>query len=112
MAKDKDYIKLIHTSRWVKLRRDKLTANPCCQSCEEKGIVRAATEVHHIRPVEYGLNKADKERLMFDYYNLQSLCHECHVNAHIELGKGGRKATARTENERLKAFENKYLKDD
>lgn len=28
MAKDKDYRRLIHTSRWLALRRSKLTACP------------------------------------------------------------------------------------
>ena len=84
MAKDKDYIKLIHTQRWLRLRRDKLTAQPLCEECRKAGLVTAATEVHHRVPVEYGLSYWQKERLMFDAGNLVALCHDCHVKAHME----------------------------
>lgn len=69
MAKDKDYIRLIHTAKWLRLRRDKLNDTPLCERCEELGRVAAATEVHHVIPVEDGLTKQEKERLMFDYFN-------------------------------------------
>ena len=39
MAKDKEYIKLIHTSRWLRLRRDVLSAHPLCQACEAEGLL-------------------------------------------------------------------------
>ena len=54
MAKDKDYKRMIHTSRWLKLRRDKLSDYPLCERCEQMGKVTAATEVHHVHPVEMG----------------------------------------------------------
>lgn len=95
MAKDKDYIKLIHTQRWLRLRRDKLTAQPLCEECRKAGFVTAATEVHHRVPVEYGLSYWQKERLMFDAGNLVALCHDCHVKAHMEMGRGGKAATKR-----------------
>ena len=82
MAKDKDYRRLIHSNRWIKLRRAKLTACPLCEDCKETGRITPATEVHHIKPVEDALNLADKESLMFDIHNLRALCHDCHVAAH------------------------------
>lgn len=51
MAKDKDYIRMIHTARWLRLRRDKLTVQPLCERCEEEGRLAPATEVHHVLPV-------------------------------------------------------------
>ena len=54
MAKDADYRRLIHTARWLRLRRDTLTAHPLCERCQVDGYVTPATEVHHVRPVEDG----------------------------------------------------------
>lgn len=95
MAKDKDYIKLIHTSRWVRLRHEVLTSHPLCERCEAEGYITPACEVHHRTPVEYGLNYAEKYRLMFDPKNLCALCHDCHVRTHTEMGRSGKEATRR-----------------
>ena len=66
MAKDKDYIKLIHTPRWLRLRRDTLTAHPLCERCQAEGYITPAIEVHHRKPVEDGINYTEKYRLMYD----------------------------------------------
>ncbi len=110
MAKDKDYIRFIHTARWLRLRRDKLSDYPLCERCEELGKVTAATEVHHIIPVENGLTRAEKERLMFDYFNLKALCHECHVKVHTDMGRCGKVQAKNRAKEHLKRFVNKFLK--
>lgn len=73
---------MIHTERWLRLRRAKLTRAPLCERCSEEGRTSAATEVHHVKPVEDGLTCREKERLMFDYHNLRALCHDCHVRTH------------------------------
>ena len=109
MAKDKDYQQLIHTERWLKLRRDKLTAQPLCERCQLDGIVTPATEVHHVTPVEDGLTYAAKRRLMYDPHNLRSLCHACHVKTHTELGRCGREATKRRNAEQVAAVVNKFF---
>lgn len=110
MAKDKDYRRLIHTNRWVKLRRSKLTANPLCEDCFDMGYVTPATEVHHVKPVEDALTAADKEALMFDPHNLRSLCRACHIAAHVALGRGGKTHARRRAQEKLKSFTEKFLK--
>lgn len=109
MAKDKDYIQLIHTNRWLKLRRDKLSAQPLCERCCESGTVRAATEVHHVIPVEDGLTRAEKERLMYDYSNLRALCHDCHVKTHTEMGRCGKELAKKRAREHLKRFKERFL---
>lgn len=109
MAKDKDYIQLIHTNRWLKLRRDKLSAQPLCERCCESGTVRAATEVHHVTPVEDGLTRAEKERLMYDYSNLRALCHDCHVKTHTEMGRCGKEQAKKRAREHLKRFKERFL---
>lgn len=110
MAKDKEYIRLIHTAKWVRLRRDKLTNHPLCERCEDIGRVTAATEVHHIIPVENGLTKAEKERLMYDPTNLRALCHDCHVKTHTEMGRCGRTQAQSRAKEHLRQFVKKFLK--
>lgn len=95
MAKDADYIRMIHTSRWTTLRRLVLTESPLCSDCRKRDLVRPASEVHHITPVEHGLSRREKERLMFNPGNLVALCHDCHVARHVELGRSGKEATRR-----------------
>lgn len=109
MAKDKDYQRLIHTDRWLKLRRDKLTTTPLCERCQQQGIVTPATEVHHVTPVEDGLSLAEKRRLMYDPHNLRALCHDCHVQTHVELGRCGRVATKRRNAEQVKNIIDKFF---
>jgi 5-methylcytosine-specific restriction protein A len=93
MAKDEIYNKLIHTTRWLRLRRDKLTKHPLCQRCADEGRITPATEVHHVSPVEEAVSYAERERRMYDANNLRSLCHHCHVLTHTEVGRSGKAAT-------------------
>lgn len=109
MAKDKDYNKLIHTQRWLRLRRDVLTAHPLCERCEKEGYITPATEVHHRRPVEYGVNYDEKQRLMYDANNLCPLCHSCHVIEHIEMGRSGKEATRRRNAEQVAGVIKKFF---
>lgn len=112
MAKDEDYIQLINTARWRRLRKAKLTASPVCERCKEEGRLTAASEVHHITPVEEAAGHAAKLGLMYDPGNLRALCHDCHVRTHTEMGRGGRAAT-KTRNERqLKTIITKFYGDD
>lgn len=110
MAKDQDYNRLIHTTKWLRLRRDKLSGYPLCERCEELGRVTAATEVHHVIPVESGLSKQEKERLMYDYFNLKALCHECHVKVHTDMGRCGKAQAKNRAKEHLKRFVKRFLK--
>lgn len=109
MAKDKDYIKLIHTARWLRLRHDKLSEHPLCERCQEEDRITPATEVHHVRPVEEGLSITDKKSLMFDWYNLRALCHDCHVKTHTEMGRCGKVLAKNRARAQLSAFRKKYI---
>ena len=111
MAKDADYIKLIHTTQWLNLRHQVLSEHPLCQRCEDEGYITAAVEVHHRRPVEHGLTFKDKERLMFDRGNLVALCHACHVAVHKEIGRSGKVATRRLNDEKMKEIIGKFFGD-
>lgn len=110
MARDKDYKRMIHTERWLKLRRDKLTQCPLCERCKEEGRITPASEVHHIVPVENGISYREKERLMYDPHNLRALCHACHIKTHTEMGRSGKEARQKRNKEHLNRFVNKFLK--
>lgn len=109
MAKNETYNLLIHTSRWLRLRRYMLTEHPLCQQCEKEGIVSAATEVHHIVPCETAANAREMETLMYDPHNLMALCHRCHVEMHVKAGKGGKEERRRRADSRLGDFERKFF---
>ena len=109
MSKDKDYNKLIHTARWLRLRRDVLTAHPLCERCEAEGFVTPASEVHHRVPVETAISYSEKARLMYDPNNLCALCHDCHVRVHTEMGRSGKAATKRRNAEQVKEIIVKFF---
>lgn len=109
MSKNQTYRKLIHTGRWLRLRRDILSAHPLCQMCEEEGRLTPATEVHHVVPCETALGEGEMERLMYDPHNLVALCHRCHVKTHVSMGKGGKEAARERSAQRLEQFRRKFL---
>lgn len=102
MAKDMEYQQLIHAGKWLRLRKLILTRTPLCQRCLAEGRTTAATEVHHIRPVEEAIAFNDKLQRMYDQTNLRALCHDCHVRTHTELGRSGRKATKKRNEKQVK----------
>ena len=101
MAKSETYRKLIHTTRWIRLRASYMAEHPCCQDCELNGLSVPATEVHHVTPCEYATCESEMERLMFDRNNLRALCHACHVEAHKAIGRSGRAAVKRRNEQQL-----------
>ena len=112
MSKNVIYQSMINTTRWRELRRWKLSQCPLCERCAEEGRTTAATEVHHISPVEDVSGRREMERRMFDPHNLRALCHDCHVRTHTEMGRGGKAYAARKrESERLR-FERLFLAPD
>ena len=70
---------------WVKLRARKLQETPLCERCKLSGIITPGSEIHHIMPIDTGTTPAEKIRLAYNPYNLQTLCHSCHVTTHKEL---------------------------
>lgn len=107
--KGNDYRKMIQGSQWIRLRKWKLSRNPLCEDCKERGRIVLATEVHHIMPVEDGLSVIDRERLMYAIGNLRSLCHDCHIRAHKELGRSGKEQARRRNESRLVGFKKRFM---
>lgn len=91
------------------MRREVLSLHPICQRCEAEGRLTAASEVHHVRPVEEAFSKAERERRMYNPLNLQALCHDCHVKTHTELGRSGKAATVKRNKEQVKQIISKLF---
>lgn len=50
--------------------------------------------------------------LMFDAHNLRALCHDCHVKTHTEMGRSGRAATKKRNEEQVRAVCRKFYEDE
>jgi len=61
-----------YTSQWRKARIGYLAKHPLCVTCQDSGIVRAATVVDHVTPHKGNFN------LFWDSDNWQALCKQCH----------------------------------
>lgn len=109
MAKNEIYNKLIHTNRWLQLRRQVLNAHPICQMCEAECKMSAATEVHHIVPVETASTSREMAALMFDPHNVMALCRQHHQQEHMKMGKGGKQERRKRAETRLQSFVKKFL---
>ena len=78
----------LYPSNWSKIRKEFISNNPLCRSCELFGTIELACEVDHIKPLAKGGEPADVN-------NLQSLCRPCHVRKtandnHYTTGRGRR----------------------
>ncbi|MDE6832054.1 MAG: HNH endonuclease [Muribaculaceae bacterium] len=109
MKHNRDYKKLINTSRWLQLRKQAISAQPLCVRCREEGRLTLAQEVHHIVPVETAVTRERMEALMYDPTNLMPLCRECHFKIHRSLGKGTKREHKQREAERLDEFRRRFF---
>lgn len=107
--RDEEYTRLLNSTNWRRLRLRLLREHPLCSKCEREGRVTAATEVHHIRPVERGSNIKEKALLAYDPDNLETLCHACHVETHRQGGKSTKTENRQRQREKAKSFNKKYI---
>lgn len=109
MSRNPHYIKMINSVRWRELRTKKLKANPICQVCEANGLSTLATDVHHVVPVESVPHELGMRQLMFDYNNLQSLCHACHSDIHRRAFSHSKEAVQANNKRTTERFVDKFL---
>lgn len=76
---------IYNTPRWKNLRAAKVRANPLCEVCLAADRVKPTKEVHHIKPLDIGLEQIDLEQIAYDWDNLLSCCVECHKAEHMKL---------------------------
>lgn len=67
---------------WRNARKFYLESNPLCVSCDKAGVVRVATVVDHIVPINLGGEKLDTA-------NFQSLCSSCHNSKSAKEARRG-----------------------
>ena len=82
LSKNEIHKYVYNTTKWRELRMQKLSNNPLCEKCLEKGIVTLATDVHHIYEISNANSIYEMKSIGFDYNNLMSLCKECHIEIH------------------------------
>ena len=68
---ERDHQKIYHTRSWRRTSRVYRQQNPLCVHCKAEGIIKSAEVVDHIKPIQDGGE-------VFDWDNLQGLCHSHH----------------------------------
>lgn len=109
MSKDFNYKRMINSGRWLQLRKQKLSSNPLCEDCLDRGMYVPAKEVHHVIPCETAQSISEMHSLMYDYTNLRSLCHECHVRTHKELKSHSKESVMANVKNSVKRFVEKFI---
>ena len=109
ITRSDNYKKLINCHKWVKLRSEKLRNDPLCEHCLSKNIVNPGTEIHHIVPIDTGANYETMKQLAYNYNNLVTLCHKCHVQAHIDLKSKTAKVTQARNKDKTAGFISQFL---
>ena len=108
--RDSNYRHLLGSRVWKSIRAEYLATHPLCEDCEEKGITRLATEVHHITPISNETSYPRMRALAYDRNNLRALCHECHEATHESSGTRLNKAAIKARHSKQAAsFIEKYL---
>lgn len=85
------YQEVYQDRRWKFIVAARKRTNPLCQRCEKKGRVKEMEEVHHTIPFDWGGTTEEIEALAFDFDNTESVCNECHDEAHEEIRKNDSK---------------------
>ena len=109
MSRNPHYIKMINSNKWKLLRAKKLQSNPVCEMCEANNRSTLATEVHHTVPVESVSHELGMRQLMFDYNNLQSLCHSCHSDTHRRAFSHSKEAVQANNKRMTERFADRFL---
>ena len=77
------------TQKWKKCRAAYWAkVHGLCEKCLAKGIITAASEVHHKIPLTPEL--LDRPELTTGFDNLMALCERCHEEEHQKFTHGGR----------------------
>ena len=86
-----------------------MQSNPICENCHAAGIITPGTEIHHITPVDTGANNEQMELLAYNYSNLVTLCHACHVQVHKDLQSKSAKQTQARNTAKVTGFVEMFL---
>lgn len=79
--------KFYNSNGWKKLRQQKLSEQPLCELCLQRGMTKPGQEVHHAIKFFDQYNEADKWLLLLDPDNLVTVCKSCHQHIHKQRDK-------------------------
>ena len=82
--------KIYNSKQWKALRNAYIMQNPLCECCLERGITKAASEVHHITPILTGKDDLEMLDIALNPNNLKALCVECHHEEHNNRRRGSK----------------------
>ncbi len=108
MSRNRDYIDLINTQRWRKVRAAVLEDHPWCEDCEAQGKVALATEVHHIVPLESIKDYGRMQRMAYDRDNLVALCAACHKGRHVALKSNSKEEKRKRDMKAVEDFAHRW----
>lgn len=86
----KERMAVYNTARWRRVRAIHLRRCPLCASCLRRGVVKQATDVHHLKSFMDVVSGARRDALAYDLDNLESLCKQCHQAEHHPKRSGQR----------------------
>lgn len=109
MSRNPKYTRLMSTTRWLRLRAEKLKKQPVCERCERGGKTALAQEIHHIIPLERARTDGEMERLCFNFDNLMAVCRDCHRAIHTEMFSHSRAAIKANRARETQRFRARYL---
>ena len=102
---DPTYMRLVNCQKWRDLRTAYLAQHPRCEDCAARGLIVAATEVHHVKPIETARSEAEARQLAYNSTsNLRALCRECHHAVHRAMMSHSRESVQRREEARIERF--------
>ena len=79
--------KFYNSNGWKKLRQQKLSEQPLCELCLQRGMTKPGQEVHHAIKFFDQYDEADKWLLLLDPDNLVTVCKSCHQHIHKQRDK-------------------------
>ena len=112
MSKDKYYAKLLNAKRWKDLRKKVLEMQPLCVDCKSKGIITAASQVHHCLPIEDAVLRRNMEHRAYDVANLVALCSACHAARHAAMKSHSKVSVQANAKRKSESFFNRYLQEE
>lgn len=71
-----------NSKTWKALRQKKITDQPLCEVCLQRGITKPASDIHHAIKFYDQFTEELKALLFSDYDNLISVCEDCHHCLH------------------------------
>lgn len=108
MAHSQLYVRIMNSAKWKEARAIKVSRNPLCEDCFEKGIYTPVQCIHHLVEIESAKTDIEAWNLATQQNNLRSLCFNCHHKVHAEKRSHSKEAHKQRNSERLERFKARH----